>query len=81
MKEFKLLLVEGTKDTYHDIIWLAKLYRKKGYKHFTGFEIKEKSRIVYDTLKFLPFSFFLIVPGAELVLPLYLLFLPNSIPT
>jgi hypothetical protein len=29
----------------------------------------------------LPFSVFLIVPGAELFLPLYLMLFPNSIPT
>jgi len=34
-----------------------------------------------DGLKMLPFSFFLIVPFAELGLPLYLLLFPNSIPS
>ena len=47
----------------------------------TGFELREQYRILYDTFKFLPFSFFLIMPGAELFLPLYLLLFPNSIPT
>ena len=81
LKEFVFLLVEGSKDTYKDLTWIIKLYRKKGYKHFTGFEKKENFRIVYDLLKFIPFSLFLIIPGAEILLPLYLAFFPNSIPT
>jgi LETM1 and EF-hand domain-containing protein 1 len=51
--------------------------------------IKEKSALtlseVYrtkkDLMKFVPFSFFLLVPFAELLLPPYLFFFPNSLPT
>jgi LETM1 and EF-hand domain-containing protein 1 len=32
-------------------------------------------------IKFIPFSIFIFVPGTELVLPIYLLFLPRSVPT
>jgi len=42
--------------------------------------IKYKN-INYDLVKFLPYSFFLIVPFAEFVLPFYILLLPNSTPT
>lgn len=34
-----------------------------------------------DFIKFIPFSFFMIVPGAELVLPVWLVIFPNSIPS
>jgi hypothetical protein len=34
-----------------------------------------------DFIKFIPFSFFIIVPGAELLLPAWLLVFPNSIPS
>ena len=43
--------------------------------------MRESSRIIYDFWKFIPFSLFLIVPGLEVALPLYLLLFPNSIPT
>lgn len=81
LKEFMLVLVEGTKDTYRDLRWLVQLYRRKSFKHFTGFEKKEKHRITKDALKFIPFSVFLIIPGLEVALPLYLSLFPNSIPT
>jgi len=34
-----------------------------------------------DFLKFIPFSFFLIVPGMELLLPAWLMVFPNSKPS
>jgi LETM1 and EF-hand domain-containing protein 1 len=34
-----------------------------------------------DFIKFVPFSFFLIVPGAELFLPAWIMIFPNSIPS
>lgn len=34
-----------------------------------------------DFLKFIPFSIFMIVPGAELLLPAWLVIFPNSIPS
>lgn len=81
LKEFMLVLVEGTKDTYRDLRWLILLYKRKSFKHFTGFEKKEKHRILKDAFKFIPFSLFLIIPGLEVLLPLYLSLFPNSIPT
>jgi LETM1 and EF-hand domain-containing protein 1, mitochondrial len=43
--------------------------------------MRESQRIMYDFGKFLPFSLFLIIPGLEVLLPLYLMLFPNSIPT
>jgi LETM1 and EF-hand domain-containing protein 1 len=34
-----------------------------------------------DVIKFIPFSFFIIVPGAEILLPPFLVIFPNSIPS
>ena len=34
-----------------------------------------------DFIKFIPFSVFIIVPGAELLLPAWLMIFPNSIPS
>lgn len=34
-----------------------------------------------DVIKFIPFSFFIIIPGAEILLPPYLMVFPNSIPS
>lgn len=34
-----------------------------------------------DFIKFIPFSIFIIVPGAELLLPAWLVVFPNSIPS
>ena len=34
-----------------------------------------------DVIKFIPFSFLILIPGAEILLPPYLLIFPNSIPS
>lgn len=47
----------------------------------TAFMLSEITRIKKDLLKFIPFSFFLVVPGAELLLPPYLYLFPNAFPT
>ena len=68
---------------YKDGVWLAK-------KHFRisildeRIDIKERlkmSNTKIDLLKMIPFSFFIIVPGAELTLPLCLYLFPNMIPS
>lgn len=38
-------------------------------------------RVRSDLFKIIPFSFFLVVPMAELFLPLYLLLFPNAMPS
>jgi LETM1 and EF-hand domain-containing protein 1 len=81
LKEVVLLMKEGTRQAYADVKWLIGVYRNKEMSMLTGFELRERYRILYDFFKFLPFSFFLIVPGSELFLPLYLLLFPNSYPT
>lgn len=34
-----------------------------------------------DVMKFIPFSFFIIIPGLELLLPPFLVIFPNSVPS
>jgi LETM1 and EF-hand domain-containing protein 1, mitochondrial len=34
-----------------------------------------------DYIKFIPFSAFIVIPGAELLLPPFLLVFPNSVPS
>ena len=81
LKEFVFLMVEGSKEVYRDTKWIIDLKKKKYRSHYTGFQLREADRITLDLLKFLPFSFFLVVPFAELLLPPYLLLFPNSIPS
>lgn len=51
-------------------------YDKESYKE----NIKLK-QVRQDFFKFIPFSIFIIVPGAELLLPAWLMVFPNSIPS
>ena len=34
-----------------------------------------------DVIKFIPFSFFILIPGAEILLPPFLMVFPNSVPS
>lgn len=43
-------------------------------------DIKMK-QVKQDMIKFIPFSLFIIIPGAELLLPAWLVVFPNSIPS
>jgi LETM1 and EF-hand domain-containing protein 1 len=42
---------------------------------------RKEKKVIEDFLKMIPFSFFLIVPGAELLLPFWLSIFPNSLPS
>jgi len=51
-------------------------YDKPSYKQ----DIKLR-QVKSDFIKFIPFSLFIIIPGAELLLPAWLVVFPNSIPS
>ncbi len=51
-------------------------YDKPSYKQ----DLKLR-QVKSDFIKFIPFSIFLIIPGAELLLPAWLVVFPNSIPS
>lgn len=57
--------------------------RKMDYKYDrTTYKQDIKMRQVKsDFMKFIPFSIFMVVPGAELLLPAWLVIFPNSIPS
>ena len=51
-------------------------YDKPSYKE----DIKLR-QVKSDFIKFIPFSLFIIIPGAELLLPAWVVVFPNSIPS
>jgi len=51
-------------------------YDKESFKE----NVKLK-QVRSDFFKFIPFSLFIIIPGAELLLPAWLVVFPNSIPS
>lgn len=47
----------------------------------TGYELRQSTKIQSDLIKFVPFSLFITVPGAEVILPFYLILFPNAMPS
>lgn len=47
----------------------------------TAFMLSEITRTKKDLFKFIPFSAILLIPFAEVLLPPYLYFFPNALPT
>lgn len=80
-KETKYTIVQGSKDLWKDTKWIIKLYKTKSYSEFTGYEMLESQRVKIDMLKFIPYSFILVVPFAELCLPFLLWLFPNAVPS
>ena len=80
-RETKYTIVQGHKDLWNDAKWMLNTWRHKPPKQRTGYELAEMRRIRSDLLKFIPYSFFIVVPLSEFFLPLYLYLFPNSIPS
>lgn len=78
--EFYHICKDGTKETYQDLKFI---YSKRNLpsQSLSFIEIRALRLIKLDMLKLIPFTFFLTVPFSELLLPAYLLFFPNSIPS
>jgi hypothetical protein len=73
---------KSLKDLKNDTIYIYHLRKNKG--KLVNFNINEYLRyrsVVYDLIKFAPYSLFLTIPFMELLLPLYLVIFPNSIPS
>lgn len=51
-------------------------YKRMNYK-----STKRIREIRNDVIKFIPFSIFLIIPGAEALLPAWIVIFPNAIPS
>lgn len=89
MVKIKNAVVDGVKHTVHglrdfgsDSKWLIKTSTNQAkYSVVSYGEATRQRHVKRDVLKMIPFSFFLIVPGAELALPAYLKIFPNSLPS
>jgi len=77
-------MVHGMKDIAKDGVWLGRKYKQAQENKYEDVSYRRKSRmrqVKTDLIKFVPFSFFLIIPGAELLLPPWILIFPNSVPS
>lgn len=82
IKEGIASIKKSLKDLYKDGQYVYGLKKQKGsWKNLYLVEYIKYKNINYDLIKFLPYSFFLVVPFAEFALPFYILLLPNSTPT
>jgi LETM1 and EF-hand domain-containing protein 1, mitochondrial len=70
-------------DVWKDTKILYAILKKNGIQevNYSMVELKEKRRITMDLFKFMPYTVFLVVPGAELLMPPYVLLFPNSTPS
>ncbi len=73
----------GVKTIWSDAKYLQHLLSTKGFdkNNYSLEEARERRRISKDLFKFFPYALFMVTPGSGLVLPLYLLLFPNSVPT
>ena len=51
------------------------------YQKFNYDEKHKVKQVKIDVIKFIPFSFFILIPGAEILLPPFLMVFPNSVPS
>lgn len=76
------ILAKSFKDIYIDTKYILKLRKEKHFiKNYTLTEYIKYWQIVYDLFKFIPYSLFMIVPFLELLLPVYMILFPNSLPS
>ena len=78
-KEFIQLCIGGSKQSWRDFKFARSVTAKDNY-FWNIVELREIRRIHKDQLKLVPFSLFVIIPLAELFLPVYLLLFPNAMP-
>jgi len=80
IKEAVDTVVDGSRQSWRDVKYLTSIRNKKSFEQFTAAEIKNIRVIKQNFLKLIPFAFFIIVPLAEFLLPVYLVLLPNAMP-
>lgn len=69
-------------DLKNDTIYITKLrVNKKFTKNFSLTEYIRYKQIIYDLIKFIPYSVFLIIPFMELFIPVYMVMFPNALPS
>jgi hypothetical protein len=81
LREMKYTVVQGSKDLWADVKWFWHLRSTKPRFEYTGYELNKRKRVIIDLLKFIPYSVILVVPFAELSLPVILYLYPNAIPS
>lgn len=69
------------KDDIKEGVAETKEFHYTKYRKPTYTQTKKIQKITRDVIKFIPFSFFIIIPGLELLLPAWLMIFPNSIPS
>ena len=74
----------GFKALFKDGKWAVKTQSTKFQARY-GLETYKKQKklaqVQKDFIKFIPFSFFILIPGGEIFLPAWVLIFPNSIPS
>jgi LETM1 and EF-hand domain-containing protein 1 len=82
-KEMYHTVKQGGKKSWEDMKLYRRVLKQRGrnISLWTAYEIHEIRRIKKEILKLLPFTFFIVVPFAEFLLPAYLLLFPNAYPT
>lgn len=74
--------MHGLKDFGKDSQWLIQTkVNADQYRLVSWHQNRKERNVREDFIKMIPFSFFLIVPGAELLLPVWLQIFPNSLPS
>lgn len=70
-------------DVWKDTKYICKVVWKNGLgeSNYNLRQIHDRRRITMDIIKFLPYAVLIIVPGGELVFPVYVMMFPNSTPT
>lgn len=74
--------VHGLKDFGKDSKWLiSQKVNQDRFDDVSSLQKRRERNTVEDILKMIPFSFFLLIPGGELFLPIWLNIFPNSLPS
>jgi hypothetical protein len=83
LKVMMVQLKESFIAFFKDVRFIWRAFKAKGFRdeQYTLHELRERRRIAFDFVKFIPYSVMIIVPGAELFFPPYVLLFPNSTPT
>jgi len=93
-KKFKLIMKHiwieikkigtGMKTLHNDVKYSIKTTKDTEMKEYGSYSFTSRVKIRQtwaDVFKFIPFSVFIIIPGADLLIPFYLVIFPNALPS
>lgn len=82
VEHFINLVKKGTIDMKNDSAYLKSIFSGNLLynERYTAFELRERRRISKDIVKFIPFFAMLLIPGGEILIPVYVAILPNATP-